>query len=66
VTGYGETIEAAKMDLESAIADVLDFCKKEGKSPDPALNGGNLEFSFKYDIERGLHELGRELLSVRL
>ena len=110
VTAYGETIEAAKKDLESAVADVLEFCKKEGKDPDPILNGGNLEFSFKYDIasifnhfgmldatglakkigmnpsllrqyktghtlasdkqkqkiERGLHELGRELLSVRL
>jgi hypothetical protein len=38
----------AKQDLESAIADVLGFCKKEGKDPDPALNGGNMEFSFKY------------------
>jgi predicted RNase H-like HicB family nuclease len=110
VTAYGDTVEAAKKDLESAIADVLDFYKKEGKTPDPALNNGNLEFSFKYDItsifnhfgmldatglakkigmnpsllrqyksghtlasdkqkqkiEKGLHELGRELLSVRL
>ncbi|TDX00545.1 hypothetical protein [Dinghuibacter silviterrae] len=110
VTGYGDTVDAAKKDLENAIRDVLDFCKKEGKEPDPALNGGNLEFIFKYDIasifnhfgmldatglakkigmnpsllrqyktghalasdkqkqkiEQGLHELGRELLSVRL
>ena len=44
VTAYGETIEAAKKDLDSAIADVLDFCKKEGKDPDPALNSGDLEF----------------------
>lgn len=110
ITAYGETVEAAKKDLENAIADVLDFCKKEGRTPDPALNNGNLEFAYKYDIasifdhfgmldatglakkigmnpsllrqyksghalasdkqkqkiERGLHELGRELLSVRL
>ena len=34
----------------SAIADVLDHYKKEGQRPDPALNRGNLEISFKYDI----------------
>lgn len=110
VTAYGETVEAARIDLDNVIADVLEFYKKEGKEPDPALNGGNLEFIFKYDIasifnhfgmldatglakkigmnpsllrqyksghtlasdkqkqkiEKGLHELGRELLSVRL
>lgn len=110
VTAYGDTVEAAKKDLEKAIADVLDFCKKEGRDSDPALNDGNLEFVFKYDvasifnhfgmldasglarkigmnasllrqyktghalasdkqkkkIEHGLHELGRELLRVRL
>ncbi len=110
VTAYGDTIEAAKKDLDRVIADVLDFYKKEGIDPNPALNGGHLEFSFKYDIasifnhfgmldatglakkigmnpsllrqykgghtlasnkqkqriEKGLHELGRELLSVRL
>lgn len=46
VTAYGETVEAAMRDLESAIADVLDHYKKEGQKPDPGLNGGNLEFSF--------------------
>jgi hypothetical protein len=110
VTAYGETVEAAKKDLESAIADVLEHYKMERQKPDPALNEGNLEFSFKYDIasifnhfgmldatglakkigmnpsllrqyktghtlasdkqkkkiEEGLHELGRELLSIRL
>ena len=110
VTAYGDTVDAAKKDLESVIADVLDHYKKEGEKPDPALNGGNLEFIFKYDIasifnhfgmldatglakkigmnpsllrqyktghtlasdkqkkkiEKGLHDLGRELLSVRL
>jgi predicted RNase H-like HicB family nuclease len=110
ITAYGETVDAAKKDLESAIEDVLDFCKKEGRAPDPALNNGNVEFVFKYDIasifshfgmldasglatkigmnasllrqyktghalasdkqkqkiEKGLHDLGRELLSVRL
>jgi predicted RNase H-like HicB family nuclease len=50
VTAYGDTIEAAKKDLERVIADVLDFYKKEGIDPNPALNGGLLEFSFKYDI----------------
>jgi predicted RNase H-like HicB family nuclease len=44
VTAYGETIEAAKKDLDSAIADVLDFYKKERKDPGPALSGGKLEF----------------------
>jgi predicted RNase H-like HicB family nuclease len=110
ITAYGDTVEAAKKDLESAVEDVLDFYKKEGKMPDPALNNGKLDFVFKYDIasifnhfgmldasglakkigmnasllrqyktghslasdkqkqkiEKGLHELGRELLSVRL
>ena len=110
VTAYGDTVDAAKKDLEKAIADVLDFCQKEGCAPDPALNNGNLEFIFKYDIasifnhfgmldasglakrigmnpsllrqyktghalasdkqkkkiEQGLHDLGRQLLRVRL
>lgn len=110
VTAYGDTVEAAKKDLEKTIAEVLDFCEKEGRDSDPALNNGNLEFVFKYDIasifnhfgmldasglarkigmnpsllrqyktghalasdkqkkkiEHGLHELGRELLRVRL
>jgi predicted RNase H-like HicB family nuclease len=105
VTGYGKTVAEAKRDMEEAIAELL-----EGKSPDPALNGGNLEFTYKYDlesvfqhfgmlnltslseriglnasllrqykngivpasekqkqrIEKGLHDLGRDLLSVRL
>ena len=50
ITGYGETVDAAKKDLESAIEDVMDFCKKEGRTTDPALNNGNLEFVFKCDI----------------
>ena len=52
ITAYGDTVEAAKKDLESAITDVLDYYKTEGKEPDPALNNGNLEFIFKYDITR--------------
>lgn len=109
-TAYGDTIDAAKKDLENVVKAMLDYYKKEGKKPDPALNHGDLEFVFKYDIasifahfgmldasnfakrigmnasllrqyksgkalasdkqkkkiEAGLHELGRELLSVRL
>ena len=110
VTAYGDTVAAAKKDLDSVIREMLDYYKEEGQTPDPALNNGNLEFVFKYDIasifnhfgmldisglakkigmnpsllrqyktghtlasdkqkqkiEQGLHELGRELLSVRL
>lgn len=91
--------------MEDAIAELL-----EGPSPDPSLNDGNLDYTYKYDlesvfqhfgmlnltnlskriglsasllrqykngivpasekqkqrIEKGLHDLGRELLNVRL
>jgi hypothetical protein len=30
----------------------------EGQKPDPALNGGNLEFSFKYDIASIFNHFG--------
>ena len=58
VTAYGETVEAAKKDLESAIADVLEHYKMERQKPDPALNEGNLEFSFKYDIASIFNHFG--------
>lgn len=105
VTGYGKTVAEAKEDMKESIAELL-----EGPSPDPALNEGNLEFTYQYDlqsvfqhfdmlnlsslserigvnasllrqykngivpasekqkrrIEKGLHDLGRDLLSVRL
>lgn len=105
VTGYGKTVAEAKEDFEEAISELL-----EGASPDPALNGGNLEYTYQYDlpsvfqhfgmlnltslsqkiginasllrqykngivpasekqrqrIEKGLHDLGNELLKVRL
>jgi predicted RNase H-like HicB family nuclease len=110
ITGYGDTIEEAKKDIEEAIKDIIEAHNEDG-TPAPAhLNNGNLEFIYKYDIasifahfgmldatnfarkinlnpsllrqyksgltiasdkqkkkiEAGLHELGRELLNVRL
>jgi ribosome-binding protein aMBF1 (putative translation factor) len=49
-TAYGNTIEEAKKDLESVVKEMLDYFKKEKKDPDPALNNGNLQFVYKYDI----------------
>lgn len=110
VTAYGDTVAAAKKDLDDVVKEMLQYYKEEGQEPDPALNNGHLEFVFKYDIasifehfgmldatglakkigmnasllrkyktghalasdkqkkkiEQGLHDLGRELLSVRL
>jgi hypothetical protein len=50
VTGYGDTVEAAKLDFQNALNEVLAYHKEEGTRPDPALNAGNLEFIYKYDI----------------
>ena len=105
VTGYGKNVAEAKEDFEEAISELLD-----GGSPDPALNKGNLEYIYQYDlpsvfqhfgmlnltslskkigindsllrqykngivpasekqkqrIEKGLHDLGNELLRIRL
>jgi hypothetical protein len=58
VTAYGDTVEAAKKDLESVITDVLDFYKTEGVKRDPALNDGNLEIIFKYDIASIFNHFG--------
>ncbi len=58
VTAYGDTVEEAKKDLDNVIADMLDFYKKERKKPDPALNDGNLEFIFKYDITSIFNHFG--------
>ena len=110
ITGYGKTIDEAKTDLKESLQEVLAAHAEEGSAPDTKLNGGNLEFIYKYDlpslfehfgmldatnfakhiglnpsllrqykkgiapisdkqkerIERGLHDLGRELLNVRL
>ena len=110
VTAYGDTVAAAKQDLDDVVKEMLEYYKEEGQELDPALNNGHLEFVFKYDIasifehfgmldatglakkigmnasllrkyktghalasdkqkkkiEQGLHDLGRELLSVRL
>jgi predicted RNase H-like HicB family nuclease len=105
ITGYGKTVAEAKEDFEDAISGLL-----ESESPDPALNGGHLDYTCQYDlpgvfqhfgmlnltslskkigindsllrqykngivpasekqrqrIEKGLHDLGNELLRVRL
>lgn len=109
ITGYEDTIEAAKEDIKEAIREVLESYEKGTIAPSH-FNDGNLEFIYKYDIasifayfgmldatnfakkikinpsllrqykrgltvasekqkkriETGLHELGRELLNVRL
>lgn len=109
ITGYGKTIPEAKKDFIDALQAVLDLNAEEG-TPDPDLNDGNFEYTYKYDlpsifahfgmldvtnfakriglnasllrqykaglamaserqkkrIEKGLHDLGRELLSVKL
>lgn len=111
ITGYGNTIDIAKKDLESAIEDVMESYKEDGLKPPEWLNEGMLDFVYKYDlvslfesfgvfdvsalakkiginpsllrqyksgittsisqkqkdkIQEGLHNLGRELLNVRL
>ena len=50
VTAYGKTVAEAKQDLKRAIDEVLEFCKEESRTPYPALNNGDLEFIYKYDI----------------
>ncbi|QEH43118.1 type II toxin-antitoxin system HicB family antitoxin [Chitinophaga sp. XS-30] len=109
ITGYAKTIPEAKKDFADALQAVLDVNAEEG-TPDPALNDGNFEYIYKYDlpsifahfgmldvtnfakriglnasllrqykaglaiaserqkkrIEKGLHDLGQELLNVRL
>lgn len=50
ITGSGKSIEEAKEDIRTAIAEVLE-AHKEDKTTAPAfLNNGNLEFVYKYDI----------------
>lgn len=110
ITGYGKTIDAAKLDMQSAIDEVLEAHLEDSSQPMKELNNGKLEFVYKYDIEslfkyfgvldatnfarkiginpsllrqyksgitlagpkqkqrieKGLHDLGRELLNVRL
>ena len=50
VTAYGKTVAEAKQDFKRAIEELLEFCKEEARTPDPALNNGDLEFIYKYDI----------------
>jgi predicted RNase H-like HicB family nuclease len=110
ITGYGKTIDAAKLDMQSAIDEVLEAHLEDSSQPMKELNNGKLEFVYKYDIEslfkyfgvldatnfarkiginpsllrqyksgitlagpkqkqrieKGLHDLGRELLNIRL
>ena len=108
LTSFGETIEAAKQDMENVLKEMVKSYKK--KDLPKAYNGGAIEFAYKYDIgsilahfgvfdtsalakrlginasllrqykggltkagpkqkrkiQTGLHELGRELLSIRM
>ena len=48
ITGYGDTIEAAKEDIKSAIDEVVKSYKKN-EAP-AALNNGNIMFQYRYDI----------------
>ena len=110
ITGYGQSVQAAKKDLHDAIRSVLEVHARRKTTPEAWLNGGHLEFVYKYDmaslfehfgmldvsnlakriginpsllrqyksgltfasdkqkqrIVKGLHELGEELLRVRL
>jgi predicted RNase H-like HicB family nuclease len=109
-TSYGDTINAAKADMEEILKTMLAFYKEEGKPVPASINNGHLEFVYHYDIasifkhfgvldasafakrigmnasllrqyktgktlasskqkekiEKGLHELGKELLALRL
>lgn len=110
ITAYAKTIPELKEDLLEVVQEYIDYEKEVDGKTDPLLNGGNLEFVYKYDlesifanfgmldvtnfakrvglnpslmrqyksglakasdkqkrrIEKGLHDLGRELLAISI
>lgn len=50
ITGYGDTVEEAKQDLQDAISSVMEVHARRRTVPEAWLNGGNLEFVYKYDM----------------
>lgn len=50
ITGYGNSVQEAKKDIQSAIEDVLESHTEEGTTAPAHLNKGKLEFIYKYDI----------------
>lgn len=49
-TAYGDSIPAAKKDLESVVSDMLEHYEKEKQTAPAVLNDGNIEFVYRYDI----------------
>lgn len=56
LTSYGDTIEAAKEDLQEVLKEMVQSYKKN-ELPQ-AYNGGNIEFVYKYDIGSILAHFG--------
>ncbi|KAA2239616.1 type II toxin-antitoxin system HicB family antitoxin [Chitinophaga agrisoli] len=50
VTGYGGTVREAKQDLQDAISSVMEVHVRRKTVPETWLNGGNLDFVYKYDM----------------
>jgi len=47
---YGDTLEEAKRDFEKFPKEYIKISKEAGKEIPPALNDGNLEFEYVYDL----------------
>lgn len=47
ITGFGDTIEAAKADFESALSEVLEQYKIRKQVTPEEFNNGNLDFIYK-------------------
>ena len=69
---YGDTLEEAKRDFERFPLEYIEISKESGKAIPPALNDGNLEFEYIYDLsgfytfklKEELHSIGQELMEV--